>query len=204
VLTFERGVSAEPKDYQAAKQIMEICTKLSVHPSDFAMDTTGNARGLQAILQMNWSREIQSVNFGGKPTQRPLNEGESITCEDRFAYFVDELWFRAAEWGRHGRVGGLSKLPIETHRDLAARIYSLKNGKQRLEKKEDMKRRIGRSPDYGDALVLFGEIMARKRLFPRTAQVQGQQKSYKSPWEASKDRARRAARVYSEDNAYLS
>lgn len=79
------------------------------------------------------------VQFHGKPQ------------DPRYKNTRAEMWFRMAEWVRGG--GSLPKIP-EMVEELTAPTYTFSNGKLMLEEKDQIKARIGRSPDLADALCL--------------------------------------------------
>lgn len=65
-----------------------------------------------------------------------------------------EMWFAMAEWVKKG--GALPRIP-ELVRELSGITYTFTSGKFQLEAKEQIKKRLGFSPDLADALALtFG------------------------------------------------
>ena len=71
-----------------------------------------------------------------------------------------EMWWEMAEWVKAG--GSLPQIP-ELARELSAPTYWLQGGKLRLEEKDQIKSRLGWSPDIADALALtFAVKMLRK------------------------------------------
>lgn len=67
-----------------------------------------------------------------------------------------EIWFLMAEWIKRG--GALPPIP-ELVGELTAPTYTFAGGKMLLEDKDQVKKRIGRSPDLADALALtFGMV----------------------------------------------
>jgi phage terminase large subunit len=62
-----------------------------------------------------------------------------------------EMWFALAEWVKGG--GSLPPIP-EMVAELTGPTYTFSGGKLLLEDKDQIKKRIGRSPDLGDALAL--------------------------------------------------
>lgn len=90
------------------------------------------------------------VNFSGKAD------------DPRYFNKRSEMWFRMAEWVKRG--GALPNIP-ELVRELTAPTYTFQNGKLRLEEKEQIKARLGYSPDLADALALTfaSEIAPRPR-----------------------------------------
>jgi hypothetical protein len=155
-----------PKDYQMAEQVKAKCIALGVHPRNFIMDKSGGGRGVYAILQKTWSIEVQGIDYGGAATDRPLRSDEEDKCSDIYEKFVTELWFRGRAACEDGILGGISSLGKLTIDDLASRRYTLKavthGTVQVAEKKSEMKVRLGRSPDDGDAFVQFAELLIRE------------------------------------------
>lgn len=196
------GRGVEPKDYQVARQVRQLCEEEGVAPADFIMDKSGGGRGVFAILQKEWSYDIHGIDYGGAATDRVLKLGETDRCADLFAYFVSELWFRLRAYAEENLVGGLANLDPRTIEDLAARRYAVRKTGQgsrtQVETKAEVKKRLGRSPDYGDAVSQFGELLARKNLHPGKA-AKG---ATSSRWQAARTAAIRAAEPYAEAGEY--
>lgn len=186
-----------PKDYQVAKQVKALCIARGVKPENFIMDETGNARGVLAILRVDWSQKVQGIYYGGEATNRPLRPDDVKPANEQVKYFVAELWFRASYLAQAGLLVGLQNCDKKTTEDLAARRYELKQfGNVKLmvaEPKVEMKKRLSRSPDYGDAFCQFGELMARQGMLTAAGSA-----APKKIWEASRKLAQRAARRYAE------
>ncbi len=165
--TFQFKAGAElAKDYQLARWAIKRCKERGIKPTNFIMDRSGGGRGVFAIMQTEWSREIQGIDYGGASTDRPLTQDNDDKCSDIYEKFVTELWFRARVCCDEGILGGLGNLNPKTIEDLFSRRYFTKKLNQGTvqvaEKKEDMKSRLGRSPDNGDAFVQFGELLIRE------------------------------------------
>lgn len=79
------------------------------------------------------------INFSGK------------AIDARYFNKRSEMWFKMAEWVKRG--GTLPPLP-KLVQELSCPTYAFHNGKFRLEEKEQIKQRLGFSPDYADALGL--------------------------------------------------
>lgn len=81
------------------------------------------------------------VDFGGRPTAL------------KYANKRSEMWHHLALWLQAG--GMIPDLP-ELRADLCAPLFDYANaaGKMALESKDDIKKRLGLSPDLGDALAL--------------------------------------------------
>jgi phage terminase large subunit len=81
----------------------------------------------------------QEVNFSGK------------SIDPRYFNKRSEMWFEMANWVKRGGV-----LPPDPTllKELTAPTYTFQSGKLRLEEKEQIKKRLGFSPDCADALAL--------------------------------------------------
>lgn len=106
---------------------------------EFIDDTGGFGGGvIDCLLQTGFSPV--GVNFGSRGTTDP-----------RYFNRRSEMWFELAEWVKRG--GSLPDDPVLAA-DLVAPTYTFQEGKFRLEEKDQIKSRLGRSPDRGDALAL--------------------------------------------------
>jgi hypothetical protein len=182
-----------PADYQIAHEVMRVCKAQGVEPENFIMDTTGNARGVYAILQVEWSAKVHKLAYNGEATERPMRLNDSLGANRQVRYFVAELWFRASYLAREGMLCGLGNVSPKTREDLEARRYTAKQyGKDRVmvvESKREMRKRINRSPDHGDTFCQFGELMVRKGLIGGA----GGMGSRRGQWELARKRAVKAA-----------
>lgn len=89
---------------------------------------------------------------------RPNNAGAKPD-DDSFPRMRDQLWYDAADLLRAGVID-LSALPYESYQALRGELLAVQAkdrdgaGRRRVESKEEMKKRIGRSPDLADAFNL--------------------------------------------------
>lgn len=104
-----------------------------------------------------------------------INVAESASMSGTYMNLRAELWFKFKAFLEEG----LCKLP--NHEGMIADLVSSKYkftaaGKMQLESKEQTKKRLGRSPDVGDALVLLmaGDLVAVKK-------SSGWQRNWKEP-----------------------
>lgn len=102
------------------------------------------------------------IDFAGKPKN------------PRYANKRAEMWFEMAEWIK---AGGVIPRDDELIAELCAPTYSFTNtGKIIIEPKDDVKERLGRSPDKADALALtFAETVmpAERPEYPFLQRQQG-------------------------------
>ena len=105
---------------------------------------------------------VDSMLQGGYPSHEIHFSGKAI--DNRYFNKRAEMWFLMAEWIKRG--GALPNVP-ELVAELTVPTYSFKNGKFIVEPKDQIKERLGSSPDYADALCLsfaLPEAAARNTL----------------------------------------
>ena len=132
----------------------------------FNVDDTGVGGGLTDILR---SRDylVNAINNGGVPKERELNKKLNINKTpsqpdynfDRYDNVITEMFFEFRDI--------LDKISIpdddELLNELSSRKFNYtKDQKKRVENKDDFKKRYGKSPDKGDALLLTYYVPAIK------------------------------------------
>jgi hypothetical protein len=113
---------------------------------EIKVDDTGLGGGVTDRLK-ELSYRVAGIDFGGKAVD-----------PEEFFNRGSEMWFTTSYRARDTRLD-LSRLPDDVFRrlsaELRARRYKIQSDKTlRAESKDDIKKRIGRSPDDADALVL--------------------------------------------------
>jgi hypothetical protein len=133
-----------------------------LEPDAVFVDVTGLGAGVYDRLRERGYREVHAVNFGSK-----------ARGADRYANKRAEIWGRVVDWLRD--VGG-ADIPDrdEWQSSLCAPGYSFdSNSRLLLEKKDEIRKRVGFSPDVGDALALtFAENVKKpgaRRAAPQRA-----------------------------------
>jgi hypothetical protein len=155
--------STDPVDYQVARQAIEECRKRGVKGECFALDVSGRGAAIRSIMFEEWSPLVVGVEFGGAPSQSPVSADDGTLCKDRYDRRVSELWYNARELLAAGQLKGLDR---ETVKQFCSRIYELKGKKVSIEKKEDTKLRIGRSPDDADCVAVLVELARQRGIAP--------------------------------------
>jgi hypothetical protein len=153
------------KDHQAEEQIATYvkmyAAKVGIEPNRLGFDSTGRGTLMSAFARL-WSPAVVPVEFGGKPTDRPVRPGDPKTEAEAYGKNVTALWYasRLVVEGRQMR-----KLPREVAEEGCMREWGInRQSKIDVEPKDKTKERLGRSPDLWDALVVAIEI-ARKHGF---------------------------------------
>lgn len=130
----------------------QVALAIDKHRPDatFIDSATFGAGVIDRLKQLKY--EVQGVDFGGKPVM-----------DARFRNRRAEMWWRMAEWIRS--VGALPDMG-ELTAELTTPTYKFdENNHLQLEKKSEIKKRTGVSPDLADALALtFAAPVAPKDL----------------------------------------
>ena len=134
------------------------------HARDSAVSTDIATRILAAQRQYNTTVTIMDATGGWAAGARDVlvASGQAPVSvqfhlaglSDRYRNRRAEMWFALAEWIKAG--GALPNIP-DLIAELSVPTYTFVNGKFQIEAKEQIKERLGRSPDLADALALtFG------------------------------------------------
>lgn len=154
--------AGEPED-QIARFVKEYCQSNGIPATNVFHDSTGRG-SLGTSFARIWSNECNPVEFGGRPTERPvsldmfIDDPETgirrlMRCDEHYDRFVTELWFSVRYAVESSQI---RRLPEIAKDELCLRIWTDRNGKKSVEPKSGtatkpgMKQRIGKSPDYGD------------------------------------------------------
>lgn len=127
------------------------------------IDNTGGFGGGWIDQLVSLNRSPIGIHFAGKAT------------DSRYANIRAEMWFKMAEWVKGG--GALPNIP-ELIAELTTPTYSFQGDKLLMEPKEKIKARLGRSPDYADALALTFAYPVQPRHRPRSPLEQALVDSY--------------------------
>jgi len=151
-----------------------VVTDREAYPKQGLMETVGRIVRLAESVAAKSNVEARAIpihiddtGLGGGVTDRlrelefrvyPVNFGERAENPGEYYNRGSELWFRVGELGREARLD-LSRLDPDTYRrlssELRARRYRIHSDRTlRVESKEEIVKRIGRSPDDADALAL--------------------------------------------------
>lgn len=149
---------------QIAEEMKSECERLGIPPSRCFFDGTGRSSFTSALMRI-WSTQVVAIEFGGQATVRPnfigrkysedrghsQKKGDLLPCNEVFGKFVTELWFAFRYLVEADQARALDE---ETAKEFYLRLWKLTPGnKMDVEKKEDMKLRMGRSPDLADCYV---------------------------------------------------
>jgi len=147
-----QGLQAFPPLMFPGIDNMQLAAKVAAkieswHPDAVFIDAGNGSGVIDRLRQLNL--EVIEVNFGGKAS------------DARFVNRRAEMWFGMRDWLR---AGGAIPNEVMLKQDLGAPTYHYDAmNRYVLESKDEIKKRIQRSPDYGDALALtFAHPVAPK------------------------------------------
>lgn len=120
-----------------ANRTMNMMNDLGAEESFFD-DTVGWAHGAVDVLRAA-GRPVYAIQFD-KPSGNP-----------RYVNMRAQMWMEMAEWIKGG--GCMPQIP-EMVAELTTPTYFFSGGKFQIEAKDQVKKRLGRSPDLADALGL--------------------------------------------------
>ena len=134
-----------------------------VDPARVGVDAVGVGAGTVGRLKEMGLR-VRALNGGSRAVGRGDPEarartGKSVVGVELFANLRAQMHWKLREDLRRGYIA----LPNdqELFQDLTTPTWETKSGKILVESKEDIRKRLGRSPDKGDAVVLWNWVRPR-------------------------------------------
>jgi len=131
-------------------------------PMELRNSRTNEIAAAVAKMKSEWGSEVEFIDdtggYGGGVVDSLLQGGISPipvnfsgkSSDVRYFNARAEMWFRLADWVKRG--GVLPNIP-ELVRELTIPTYTFHNGKMQIEPKDQIKERLGFSPDRADALA---------------------------------------------------
>lgn len=147
---------------------------VETHAKEDTMQTTG--RAVQALRNTSATAvKVDDIGVGGGVTDRgreqklpfvPINVGEAATDPEKYANLRAELAWSLRERFQDGTID-IDPEDDELAEELTTIKYKFRSGGQiQVESKDDVKKRLKRSPDRMDAVVLaFAPTPRQRRLF---------------------------------------
>ncbi len=162
-IVFRRGKDARSeKNYRIAgehsRNSMEVAGKVSrvlnMHKPDVCFGDVGSMGGPINDRLRQLGHNVIDVGFGMDAEEK-----------DKYTTRAAEMWQRMADWLR---ADGSMPDDNDLDEELTGRLYDHDDkGRLILERKKDMKKRLGRSPDFADALCLTFASVVPKKEIPR-------------------------------------
>jgi hypothetical protein len=134
---------------ESAGRLLKACKELNA--SDAYIDVIGVGAGVVDTAREQAERQGVRTNIVG------VNVAENARNEEEYANLRSEAWWAARESldPKNPAAVSLAGCSEDLIGDLSAVKYKIdSSGRTQVEKKEDIKKRLGRSPDDGDAYCL--------------------------------------------------
>jgi len=186
--------SREPLHYQIARQVKDNCEKRGITPRMFAYDATGEGGGLGSVLAREWSPDILGVEFGGRPSERPVSEINPRPCREEYYNRRTELWFGVRVACMNGQLRGMD---TETATEFCRQEHQMRGMLIFATPKSEMKVKTGVSPDLADPVCIAIELFRQRLGIMSGAGIVGKKQA--DTWEAWAKKMD----VYSDDDRYL-
>lgn len=160
-----------PPEDQIANFVKTRLADLNIPVENCYYDSFGKGTLGFAFAQVFGQKTPRPVDFGQKPTNRPVRQDLFMEengvrrlkrCDEHYSKYVSELWFCVREIIQGGQMRELPKSVMDE--GCTREYYMVTGNKYEVEPKDDMKERMGYSPDEFDALAVCCEG-ARQRGF---------------------------------------
>lgn len=116
------------------------------------VDATGIGAGVAPQMRRSWA--ATAPGYSGRATPVKVAEAPTVRVDEgEFGLLRDQLWWLCREWLRTDPGAMLPPDPALAD-ELCAPRYCTRRGKIRVDDKETLRARLGRSPDRADALCL--------------------------------------------------
>lgn len=142
-----------------AAEVKKNSIKLQVAPEWVMIDRTGNGGSIHDLLCVPeyWSEQVRGIDFTKPATSNKIFAEDREPPSELYEGIVTEVWFAVARWGEFGYLAISPNVRSEElDRQLIGRRYKQGAGKKlAVEKKDEYKLRIGRSPDHADGFTIF-------------------------------------------------
>ena len=141
-----------------------LCPRQGLRAAPFVIMRNARTQEIAARIQearRKWEHEIDIVDGSGGYGAGVVDAliqagfppiefyGAGKADDPRYFNRRSECYFRMSEWVKRG---GVLPKDAQLKRELVSHTYVLQNGKLRVEEKEQIKKRLGFSPDRADAL----------------------------------------------------
>jgi hypothetical protein len=152
-----------PNATQLGRSTWLLATEMGCEPWHIGVDPIGVGAATVNALdelaanadahQLGWA--VQHLNAG----YTPLSKASKAPDANLFLNLRGQMYWQLREDLRQGRIA-IPKIP-SLHRELTTPTFEIKSGKVVVESKDEIKKRIGKSPDAADAVVYGNWVRPR-------------------------------------------
>lgn len=184
----------DPVEYQLADQMQKNCVERGVEPQFFGLDATAIGQGVASIMQKQWSDSIHLIYFNMEASTLRASAEDPRPSNEVYFNRRTELWWSA----REALTGGVFKgIYLDAAIQFCGQEYEMKGRKYFVKPKEETKKRIGRSPDDADAIVIGIDVARQHGL------VGGALPGRRGDSDSLLDFARQQHEEYNDEHMYL-
>lgn len=154
-ITKDIGDGDESFNRMLCRKVRDTLNEFGIPTKNFIFDITGCAP-LADLLVDSIGRGFQTLSFGGKASTNlvPYTNGKRF-C-DLYDNKVTELWFFIKALLSSKQLYGLSRDAVS---EFISRRCKSRGNMQVIETKAEMKKRLNKSPDIADAVVVFCHLI---------------------------------------------
>lgn len=153
VVPIAGNITIGPED-QIATFCMNECVKRGIPPDRFFYDSGMRTSLVQSFSRI-WSVNTQSIDCGGKPTDREVSYDIPVKCHDFYSKLISEFWFSVRLLVLAGQFRGMTEGEIS---EFTGREWGIVgNNKTEVEPKAKCKAKLGKSPDEADCVAIMVE-----------------------------------------------
>ena len=146
-----------PVSEQIADSTIKYCKLYGIKPHHLGVDETGT-QSVGDFIEMKGFRGVHRVSFAESASGLPVSKYNPDPCSDEYHDKVAELWFSIRQFVVFSQIRGMDPTAaVEFCERLA-----IPGIKKKVEKKDDMKIRLNRSPDDADAETICLDVVRSK------------------------------------------
>ena len=160
IIPVYRSSKFEPEE-QIATFIFSRLGQLSIEAQNCFYDSFGRGTLGFAFAKLFGARCPVPIDSGAQPTTRPVRfdlfveekDGRKRLkrCDEQYIKFITEMWFSVREIIDSEQ---LRNVDVETIREGCSRKFKKRDNKLEVEPKDEIKQRLGKSPDLMDNLAI--------------------------------------------------
>ena len=189
VIPIQASDFESPED-QIVMFVKEQHEKRGIPPENHFLDA-GMRTSLVSAYGRLWSTKVNTIDCGGRPSERSVSGNIDVPCCDYYSKFITELWWSVRLAIEAEQFRGMTE---DVMMEGCAREWMTVSGnKIEVESKADMKLKTGRSPDLFDALAIGIEGARQKGFVIRRL---GNPKEVVTDWKWKRELQERARKAW--------
>lgn len=154
--------SGQPITNQIVGAGKELLEGERIPAARFGLDVTGTQGPLADAFDRELRSQVKRISFGGKPSDLPVSDANPQPASKVLGNRVTELWHNIHTVCSTGLVRGMD---ADTVDELCKRRFATLRPLT-LETKKDMKKRLGKSPDFADVTAILLTLVRESGLLP--------------------------------------